>query len=253
MPGAEAVTSAEGVNGPAAITGTDVVSRESDLPAEAFAAFPRHPRLAALVLPRLPPAELAHDALHIQRVYAWALRLAPEASADPDLAGAVALVHDLVFVPKDDAARATGGERSAAAAPAVLAAAGYQPDEIALIAEAVRTSSWSRGLAPTNALGVVLQDADRLDAIGALGLLRTAACGQFMSRPERPGRFYDPADAFAVSGRTHDDRRQVIDHLFAKLLHLAGPMRLPSAQAEAKRRHEFMVQFLSQLRSELPV
>ena len=213
--------------------------------------FPRHARLAALALPRCPAGELAHDAEHVLRVHTWALRLAPEAGADPDLAGAAALVHDLVFVPKDGADRATGGERSAAAAPAVLAEAGYDPTEIAVIAEAVRTSSWSRGLAPTCPEGAVLQDADRLDALGAIGLLRTAACGQHMSRPDRPGRFYDPEDPLATGGRTLDDRRQVVDHLPAKLLRLAAGMHTPTAQAEAARRHAWLAAFTAELAAEL--
>ncbi len=219
------------------------------IPAELLAH--RHRALWPLVVERLPPAELAHDALHLRRVYRWAVRLAPEAGADADLAGATALVHDLHFVPKDSAERATGGERSAAAAPVVLAAAGYDPKECAAIAEAVRTSSWSRGLAPTNPLGVVLQDADRLDAIGAVGLLRTAACGQFMSRADRPGRFYDPQDPLRATDRPLDDRTQAVDHLFAKLLKLSAGMHLPSAQAEARRRHAWLEGFLNELGDEL--
>lgn len=213
----------------------------------------RHRTLWTLVTARLPPAELAHDQYHLARVYAWALRLAPEAGAEVDLAGATALVHDLVFVPKDSTERNQGGERSATAAPTVLTAAGYHPEEIAQIAEAVRTSSWSRGLTPSGPLGILLQDADRLDAIGAIGLLRTAACGQFMSRSECPGRFYDPTDPLATSARALDDRTQVVDHLPAKLLRLAGSMRLPSARAEAQVRQEFLVLFLAQLGHELGV
>ena len=211
----------------------------------------QHAGLLTLVEPFLPAGELAHDREHLLRVLDWSMRLAPEAGADHDLAGATALVHDLAFIPKDSPDRALGGERAAAAAPAVLAAAGYHPAAISAISEAVRTSSWSRGLAPTNALGVVLQDADRLDALGAVGLLRTAACGQFMSRGDRPGRFYDPHDPLAAGGRALDDRRQVVDHLFAKLLLLADGMHLPRARAEAARRTRFLREFLKELQVEI--
>jgi uncharacterized protein len=210
----------------------------------------RHAALWKLVEQRLLPGELAHDAQHVLRVLDWSLRLAPEAGADPDLAGAAALVHDLVFVPKDSADRAAGGERSAAAAPAVLAAAGYEPDEIAQVAEAVRTSSWSRGLAPTGPLGAVLQDADRLDAIGALGLLRNVACAQHMAKPGR-GAFYEPADPLARSGRALDDKAWATDHLFAKLLRLAAGMHTAAARAEAERRHAFLLDWLAELEREL--
>ena len=213
--------------------------------------FARHAAVWAQVEPQLPPGELAHDRHHIARVYRWALRLSAEGGVDPDPAGAMALVHDLAFVPKDSPDRALGGERSAQLAGGVLALAGYAPDEVTAIADAVRTSSWSRGLAPANALGVVLQDADRLDAIGAVGLLRTVACAQFMSRAERPGRFYHDADPFADGGRPLDDKAQAIDHCYAKLLKLAAGMHLPTARAEAARRHAALLDFLGVLRREL--
>ena len=213
--------------------------------------WPRHALLRDLVLPHLPAGELAHDALHLQRVYRWAIRLAPEAGADPDLCGAAALVHDLVFVPKKSPERSTGGERSAAAAPAVLAQVGYGSQDIAIIAEVVRTSSWSRGLDPTNAVGVILQDADRLDALGAVGLMRTVACGQHMSQVARPGRFYDPQDPVAGTSRPLDDRTQVVDHLPAKLLRLAKGMHTPTARVEAARRHDWLLDFIGELSREL--
>lgn len=213
-------------------------------------AHPRHAVLWSLVEPRLPPSELAHDRFHIQRVHAWTLRLAAEAGADPDLAGAAALVHDLVFVPKDSAQRAEGGERSAAAAPEVLAAAGYDALEITQIADAVRTSSWSRGLPPVGPLGAVLQDADRLDALGALGLMRNLACAQHMAKPGRGG-FYHPDDALARSGRPLEDKAWATDHLFAKLLKLADGMHTVTARDEARRRHDFLLAWLAELEQEL--
>jgi uncharacterized protein len=213
--------------------------------------YPRHVAVWCAVEAQLPLGELAHDASHIARVYRWALRLAPEALADGDCAGAMALVHDLAFIPKDSPDRALGGERSAHLAGAVLTKAGYAIDEVSAIAEAVRTSSWSRGFAPTNALGVVLQDADRLDAIGAVGLMRTFACGQFMSSAARPGRFYHADDPCAQSGRVIDDRTYAVDHCYAKLLLLAAGMHLPSAQQEAKRRHAAMESFLAQMQADI--
>jgi uncharacterized protein len=215
--------------------------------------FVRHAALWPSVEAKLPPGELAHDRSHIARVYRWALALAPEGGADPDLAGAAALAHDLAFVPKDSPERAQGGERSAALAPVALREAGYRDEEVAVVAEAVRTSSWSRGHAPTNPVGVVLQDADRLDAIGAVGLMRNLVCAQWMSRPERPGRLYHEADPFARSGRALDDRTHAIDHAYAKLLKLAAGMRLPGAKAEAARRHDFIEAFLRELADEIGV
>lgn len=211
----------------------------------------RHRALWPVVVAACPSGELAHDAQHVLRVYRWAVRLADEAQVSVEAAGATALVHDLVFVPKDSDQRSTGGERSAAAAPAVLAAAGYTADEIAAIAEAVRTSSWSRGLAPTSALGALLQDADRLDALGAIGLARLYACAQFMSTAQRPGRLYDPADPTGDTDRPWNDKRHAVDHIRAKLLHLAAGMHLPSARREAGIRHQTLLDHLEALRREV--
>ncbi len=211
----------------------------------------RHRRLWPLVEACLQPGELAHDRWHLERVNLWALRLAPEAAVDPDIAGATALVHDLAVVPKESPDRPQGGERSARLAAEPLRAAGYPDDEIMAIVEAVRTSSWSRGLAPTSALGALLQDADRLDAIGALGIARVFACAQAMSRPERPGRFYDPQDPAAVADRPYDDRFQAVDHFAAKLLKLAAGMHFPSARAEAQVRQATIRTFLAALADEV--
>ena len=148
--------------------------------------FARHARLWPLVVGHCAPGELAHDQHHVARVYRWALVLAGEAGVDPDLAGATALVHDLDAIPKDSPERSQGGERSARLAATPLSVAGYDGDEIAAVVEAVRTSSWSRGLVATSALGVLLQDADRLDAIGALGIARVFACAQRMDAADLP-------------------------------------------------------------------
>jgi len=215
-------------------------------------AHPRHDRLWAAILPLLPTADLAHDRDHVLRVYAWALRLAPEAGADPDLAGAAALVHDLVNIPKDSPDRPLGGEASAKASRGHLDTAGYAPEEREAVVEAVRTCSWSRGLAPTGPLGRVLQDADRLDALGAVGLARNLACAQsFAARS--PSRFYDPQDPLGDSGRALDDLRNAADHLPRKLLRLARSMHTETARAEAVRRHAFLEAWLGQLTHEAAV
>lgn len=213
--------------------------------------YPRHRGLWRLIEADLPRSDLAHDRHHLGRVYAWSLRLADPAGANPDLAGAAALVHDLVNVAKEAAERSTAGERSAAASIAFLEKAGYRVVEAAEIAEAVRTSSWSRGLEPTSALGEVLQDADRLDAIGAIGIARTFATTQAMVARGESLLLYAPEDPLAARGRAPDDRSYAVDHFAIKLLTLAAGMHLPEARAEAQRRQKIMLTFLAELDREL--
>lgn len=220
--------------------------------------FGRH-RLLLDRVARLTPPDLAHDLQHVMRVYRWAVRLAPEAEASPDLCGAAALVHDLVSVPKHLAIRPLGGERSAAAAAGLLPEAGYSLDESAVVVDAVATHSWSRGLAPRNPVGVVLQDADRIDALGAVGMLRNAAVAEAMSRgrPLRddgpPAALAHPVDPLAETGRPLDDSRYALDHWRVKLLKLRDGMHLPTARKEASRRHAWMLVALTQLSTELHI
>jgi uncharacterized protein len=211
--------------------------------------WPRHARLLALTSPLAAQDDLSHDLAHVLRVYRWCVLLAPEAEASPDLAGACGLVHDLVNVPKGSPDRPLGSELSAQAAGPWLAAAGYTPDEVGQVVEAVRTCSWSRGLAPTSGLGRALQDADRLDAIGALGIARVFACAQRMNHPQSPGALLHPTD-LSGARRALDDRRFAVDHFSHKLLKLAASMHTPTARAEAARRHQQMTSFLAALTDE---
>ncbi len=209
----------------------------------------RHKFLFEAIGDLLPTDDLAHDVLHVGRVYVWALKLAPEAGADIDLAGAAALVHDLVNVPKEAPERSSASDLSADAATRHLIDAGYSTDEVAEITEAVRTTSWSKGLAPTNSLGAVLQDADRLDAIGAIGIARTLTTAQSIQGRTSALKLYDVQDPLAER-RPPDDQVFAIDHFFVKLLELAEGMHLPAAKREAERRHEIVIAFLGELSRE---
>lgn len=206
----------------------------------------RHRTLWGLVAPRMPVDDLAHDAEHVRRVTLWCLHLARCEEADLDLAGAAGLVHDLVAIPKEHPDRPLGGERSAAAAAGLLPEAGYASGEVAAVVEAVRTCSWSRGLAPTGILGRILQDADRLDAIGVLGLARTVATAQRMGS----SALAHPVEPWPEA-RAPDDRCYALDHVAVKLCHLAAGMHTAAARAEAGRRHDSMMAAVAALRGEL--
>ncbi|MFT5683831.1 MAG: hypothetical protein ACI8RZ_004763 [Myxococcota bacterium] len=213
---------------------------------------PRHEALLALVRPRMSgKTDLAHDLDHVFRVYRWAIRLSSEAGVDADLAGAAALVHDLVNVPKESPDRPMGSALSAVAGAEILPQARYTEPEVTQIVAAVATCSWSRGLPPTSPLGAVLQDADRLDAIGAIGIARNFACAQAMAGRGTSGRFYHPDDPLGQTDRPLDDRRNAADHYTLKLLRLAQTMHTPTATAEAARRHAFLLSFLKQLGAEV--
>ena len=90
-----------------------------------------------------------------------------------------------------------------------------------------------------------MQDADRLDALGAIGLARCIAVGAALGRP-----LYELEDPFCRS-RTPDDRGASLDHFYAKLLKLADTMQTRAGRREAERRTEFLRAFIAQLETEI--
>lgn len=185
-----------------------------------------------------------HDLHHALRVAKSALALA-EGEVAPRLVVAAALLHDAVNVPKDSPERARASELSAAFARELLPRHGFSPDEVELVADAIVDHSYSRGAVPRSVLGMVLQDADRLEALGALGLMRCVSTGVRMN-----ARFFDALDPWAER-RALDDRRYSVDHFFVKLLGLPATMQTEGGRREAERRAEFLRVFLAQLASEL--
>jgi uncharacterized protein len=110
--------------------------------------------------------------------------------------------------------------------------------------QAIEAHSFSANIKPRTREAMVVQDADRLDALDALGAVGIARClmlGGAMGRP-----LYDPDESFP-NARTLDDAANVLDHFYVKLLHLSSTMTTPAGQAEARRRTKFMREYLRQL------
>lgn len=182
-----------------------------------------------------------HDLEHCLRVAGWTIRCGGE----PREAIAAALLHDVVNVPKNDPRRAQASALSAERARSILPAHGFDAASIDRIAEAIEDHSYSRGAIPRSALGRALQDADRLEALGVLGLFRTISTGTRMG-----ARYFDPSDPWAER-RALDDKRYSIDHFFTKLLGLASTMQTEVGRAEAERRTAFLRATIAQLEEEL--
>jgi uncharacterized protein len=187
-----------------------------------------------------------HDTAHCLRVAVWALRLSGGA-LDPRLVIAAALLHDVVNLPKNSPERARASELSASEALTLLPRHGFSPEASATVAEAIRTHSFSRGEAPKSELGRVLSDADRLEALGAIGLFRTISTGVRMG-----ARYFHPTDPWARE-RPLDDRAYSIDHFFTKLLRLPETLSTASGRAEAEKRAAYLRATLTALADELGV
>ena len=150
-----------------------------------------------------------------------------------------------MHVAKDSPDRARASRLAADHALAFLEGAGYPAQSLPDIRHAIEAHSFSAGVAPRTIEAKVVQDADRLDALGAIGLARCLAVGTALGRP-----LYEPADPFCRA-RDPDDRGASVDHFYAKLLKLAGSMQTAAGRREAGRRTKFLESFVAQLESEI--
>lgn len=188
----------------------------------------------------------AHDLQHILRVYKNAELIGKREGADMEVLLAAVLLHDIVVYPKGSAKSSKSADDSADMAEKILKGYGVSKEKIDRISYCIRTHSYSRRLVPATLEGKILQDADRLDALGAIGIARTFSVGGSEDR-----MFYNPDDPFWKTGREPDDRQWTLDHFQAKLLRLKDSMHTKAAQEMAEERTRFIEQFIEQLKKEL--
>jgi len=190
----------------------------------------------------------AHDFQHMLRVYKNAEMISKqEESVDLDIVLAAALLHDLVVYPKGSSKTINSADDSAEIAKKILLEyKNYPREKIEKVADAIRTHSYSKRLVPQTLEGKILQDADRLDAIGAIGIARTFSVGGSENRS-----LYNPTDAFCETERQLDDTQWTLDHIKRKLMILKNSMHTKTAKKIAEERTEFMELFLNQLRKEI--
>ena len=188
----------------------------------------------------------AHDLQHILRVYKNAELIGKREGADMEVLLAAVLLHDIVVYPKGSAKSSKSADDSADMAEKILKGYGVSKEKIDRISYCIRTHSYSRRLVPATLEGKILQDADRLDALGAIGIARTFSVGSSEDR-----MFYNPDDPFWKTGREPDDWQWTLDHFQAKLLGLKDSMHTKAAQEMAEERTRFIEQFIEQLKKEL--
>ncbi len=202
-------------------------------------------KLKAEVQKRLVKNDPAHDFEHIMRVYKNAEKIGKKEKVNMKLVRASVLLHDIVSYPKSNKRSKRASTKSALQAAKILKRYDYDGHEIGIIAEAIREHSFTKGMVPRTLEGKVLQDADRLDAIGAIGIARTFAVGGAEKRP-----FYNKDDPFCHK-RIPNDKEWTLDHFYKKLLLLEKKMNTKTAKKEAAHRTKIMKKFLNDLKKEV--
>lgn len=187
----------------------------------------------------------SHDMLHIKRVMQTCEKLAREENANIEIVLAAAILHDVINVPKNHPDRARASEMAAAKAREILLDTGFSADEISHVTSAIAEHSYSAARKPTSIESAILQDADKLDGLGAVGVMRTVTTGARMN-----ASYYNESEPL-VKTREYNDKAHTLDHFFVKLYKLPELMNTKSARVEADRRVLFMKQFVEQLQTEI--
>ncbi len=195
-------------------------------------------RFDALAQTLYPASDPSHDMLHIRRVVRMATKLAAEEGANPDIVIPAAWFHDCVIVPKNDPRRSLASRLSADAALEHLRGMGYPDAHFDAIHHAIAAHSYSAAIKPETVEAKVVQDADRLDGLGAIGIARCFTVGALLSRP-----YYCDGDILAQN-RAPDDSIYTVDHFFVKLFKTAETLQTAAGRAEGARRAAFMRDYL---------
>ncbi|GGP37952.1 HD domain-containing protein [Shewanella saliphila] len=189
--------------------------------------------------------DLAHDLNHVYRVVNTAKALCLSEGGMAEVVLPAAYLHDCFSFAKNHPDRAQSSRYAADKAIAFLQNIDYPIQFLPAIHHAIVAHSFSANVAPQSVEAKIVQDADRLDALGAIGIAR---CLQVSTSLDVS--LYDVDDPFCIN-RQANDRLYAIDHFYTKLFKLADTMHTPSAKIEASKRIEYMKSFLAQLNTEI--
>jgi len=183
----------------------------------------------------------AHDAAHLTRVWKNAKAIHAIEGGDSEILAAAVLLHDCVAIEKDSPQRALASWLAAEKASRILAKEGWPANRIAAVGHAIESHSFSGGIKPESLEAKILQDADRLDSIGFVGVARC-----FYTAGRMGSALYNPDENHPL-----DDKRYALDHFYTKLLKLAGSFQTPTGARLAEERDVRLRQFLENFRSEI--
>ncbi len=193
--------------------------------------------LATRLSPSLSGTDGAHDAAHLARVWRNALAIQLEEGGDLEILAAAVLLHDCVEVPKDSPLRSQASRLAAAEAAVRLKALGWRAERTNWVASAIESHSYSARIAPSTLEASILQDADRLDAIGFTGIARC-----FYTAGRMGSSLYEASDPRGEQ-RDLNDAAFALDHFPAKLLNLADGFKTNTGRLLAIQRHRTVSYF----------
>ncbi len=203
-------------------------------------------------------ADSAHDFDHVLRVVAMAEKIARAEGADVEIVRTAALLHD-IGLEEGRAGHETSAANRAREILKNLAkgsvaqpdlASQPSPDFIEAVAHAIEAHRFRSGPTPRTLEAKVLFDADKLDAIGAIGVARAFAFGSYRGQKlwaDVPLDYADPMNGVEADPRQHT----AVHEFHVKLARIKDRMLTATGRAIAEERHAFMVTFYEQLDREV--
>ncbi|HCM0842865.1 TPA: HD domain-containing protein [Vibrio parahaemolyticus] len=189
--------------------------------------------------------DAAHDIEHVKRVVKTAKQLCDEENADIAIVLPAAYLHDCFTYPKDHPNRKQSSAIAAKKAIAYLESIQYPQHYHDAIAHAIEAHSFSANIRPNTLEAQIVQDADRLDALGAIGVTRCIQVSTHFN-----AQLYNDNDMFAKE-RELNDKQFTVDHFQTKLFKIVDTINTESAKLEANKRKAFMQTYLKQLHHEV--
>ena len=186
-----------------------------------------------------------HDRFHVERVYKLALRIAGEVGqpVDLDVLRAAALLHDVARAMEDEGLVDDHAREGARIAHEILRRVGFPRDKIEKVAYCIEVHRFKSGVKPETIEAQILQDADRLDMLGAVGIARVFARAGWSNTP-----LHDPS---RPPKQAYDGRSETaVDHLLEKILRLKDTLHTEPARRIAESRHRFVEEFVERFLKE---
>jgi len=205
----------------------------------------RKSELMQIAKEKISDQDVSHDFQHALRVLSNVEKIAKQEGGNLEVLIPAALFQDLIVYPKNHPHRLRSQEESAVFAAQILQDLNYKPEIINQVKTCILECSFSKGIIPDLLESKILQDADSLEATGAISIMRTFSSSGQMKRP-----FYHAEDPFAET-RDFDDSGFALDLFFTRLLKVEDRMHTATAKKIARNRTDFLYNFLEQTKKEL--
>ena len=191
--------------------------------------------------------DAAHDLSHARRVWRHCLSIMEQddLQVEPLVLLAAAYFHDIVNVSKHSKERKQASSMAAEQALIILRSMSFPSEHLGEVKSAIESHSYSANLRPKTSAAKIVQDADRLEALGALGIARV-----FYVAGQMNSKLFDPEDPWAKK-RELNDLEFAIDHFYVKLFNIASRMQTQAGRRMAEELTQKMKDYLVQLKNEI--